>query len=295
MTSAGTERAARVCNTCKLRKKACSKQLPSCDYCTKRGLICTYQDSPSHSSSDTTTSSTSTTVSFQPWQRYDLGVSGHGWSDPYSLLLQLGSFSNLSPGSDAKAFGEIVDLQFRRILDLADLSVYEFSQRYLRHFHRWLPVIPPRVLHEISAKDQCIAPPTDLSVLLFAMCLVTLYPATGTSERLSSPESLYVIVRMLYGHAQAVICASTDLLRAGLLIAAYEYASGRPDAAYISMGTCVKMAYTLGLDREDETPGSLHHRPISRLEALERWNLWWCVVILERYAGNLSQSPNMRR
>ena len=44
MASLGKGCAPHVCSTCKLRKKGCDKQLPSCGYCTKRKLGCRYDD-----------------------------------------------------------------------------------------------------------------------------------------------------------------------------------------------------------------------------------------------------------
>ncbi|KAI2817885.1 hypothetical protein CBS115989_5621 [Aspergillus niger] len=87
-------------------------------------------------------------------------------------------------------------------------------------------------------------------------------------------------MKMLFAEAQAIICASTNLLQAGLLIAAYEYANGRPEAANITMGTLARTAFAIGL----ANPSSWQTNEASNisLERLERLNLWWGVIILER-------------
>jgi hypothetical protein len=72
---------------------------------------------------------------------------------------------------------------------------------------------------------------------------------------------------------------SVPLIQASLLLAMYEYASGRADAALAMAAACSRMAYAAGIhtSRRDNVDAT------SRLEVQEAWNLWWGIVVCERY------------
>ncbi|PYH97259.1 hypothetical protein BO71DRAFT_427186 [Aspergillus ellipticus CBS 707.79] len=175
--------------------------------------------------------------------------------------------------------------QVNRIIQLAGLSQQEISERYFSNFHKWLPIISPRLFREtVTAYDRGLGhPPLDVSVLLLAMCLVTFQPATDSSLTPIAPQGLYGTAKMVFAEAQSIICASSRLLQTGLLIAAYEYANGRPEAAHITMGTCTRIGYVDGLQDSDLAPTDLKARQPSSSVELERFNLWWGVIILERF------------
>jgi hypothetical protein len=260
------EYAPQVCTTCKIRKKRCDKALPSCGYCSKRSLICRYEDSPR------------AVVSHYP--------TGGASPSLNALLMQIASLFAPSPGSEPMALDDLINLQVCRIMQLTNLSFHEICKRFFHNFHRWLPVVSSKLLHENAAYYRQDAPPADFSVLLASMCLITVQPPTDTTSSPISPESLYVTVRMLFVHVQSIICASTSLVQAGVLIAVYEYANGRPDAAHISIGACARMAYTVGMD-EITRPGlDRKYDTKSKLEEVEKRNLWWGIVILERYVSS---------
>ncbi|KAL2444741.1 hypothetical protein ABEF95_017205 [Exophiala dermatitidis] len=89
---------------------------------------------------------------------------------------------------------------------------------------------------------------------------------------------------MLLGQVQAVAGVSTRLVQAALLACAYEHASDRRDAAYVSIAACARMALVLGIDKDPEPRlKSLAHEESASVQAvLEGWNVWWGIVILER-------------
>ncbi|GKZ35482.1 hypothetical protein AbraIFM66950_006144 [Aspergillus brasiliensis] len=171
--------------------------------------------------------------------------------------------------------------QVCRILQLADLSLQEIGRRYFSNFHKWLPVISYESFQESLARynSPSCSPPVDFSVLVLAMCLVTLQPSKPSTH--ITPHSLYATMKMLFAEAQAILCASMYLLQAGLLIAAYEYANGRPEAAHITMGSLARTAFAIGL-ADSSSWGTSAEASLAPIERLERLNLWWGVIILER-------------
>ena len=96
-------------------------------------------------------------------------------------------------------------------------------------------------------------------------------------------QALYLTTKMLFAHAQASIATSTSLIQASLLIATYEYGHGLIEAAYISVGTCARMGYTAGLHKGQFDRSSLGSQSWPTLKDEEEHNLWWGIVICERY------------
>lgn len=287
------ERALWVCLTCRGRKKGCDKQLPKCGYCTRRGLPCVYNDAPpSHEqeAADSRTGSTS---------RSDSQSHGSMWSStrrksnsptsssapdhpPGSLYEFLGSVSN--SGAGAGGGGGLDDLLNREVTGIfldKKLTLPDLAERYFRGFHKWLPIVSPTRFHEAAAHAKSGKPPADFSLLVMAMYLVSIPQGTGETEQPGSP---YLMIKMLFAQTQAVICASTALVQAGLMIAAYEYACQKLNPAYISIGTCVRIAHALGLDKTASalSGDGAQLEPEQRLRMLEDWNVWWGVVVLER-------------
>lgn len=248
----------RVCSTCKARKKGCDKNLPTCGYCAKRGLVCRYSEPPAiegHLPSATSAADFSTSI---------LG---------------------LSLAADAETtLDQVVHTEVRQVLHRSGMSLDAITKRYFEGVHNWLPVVSPAHLHEAITNVQPGIPHADSSVLILTVCLVTINPSVCDSRRPIFLESLYVTAKTLFAQVQAVICASVHLVQAGLLITAYEYASGRPEAAYITIGTCARIGCSLGLGKKP----SIVEGDIQSLHAVELWNVWWGIVILERYAHGQS-------
>ena len=98
---------------------------------------------------------------------------------------------------------------------------------------------------------------------------------------------------MLFAHAQSFTPATVTLAQAGLLIAAYEYAKGLTDAAYVSIGTCARMAYVVGMN-PDALPvaGPATSKTASGHWDAEQLNLFWGMLLCEKYVSITSLSLN---
>ena len=165
-----------------------------------------------------------------------------------------------------------LDTQVYRLLQSLNLDFTDVATRYFRNFHPWLPIVSPL----IAVGHDHVPHSADTAVLFLAMCMVTQYPVS---------DDIYLSARMLFAQGQVAICASLRLVQALLLITAYEYARGWLTAAHMSIGYCARMACELGLDQcrvsqDTTTPDSW-----SRAEALQSWNVWWGIVVVERLAG----------
>ena len=112
------------------------------------------------------------------------------------------------------------------------------------------------------------------------MCLITSQSARDPRFSADDQEALYLTTKMLFAHAQACVAISVDLIEAGFLIATYEYGHGLAEAAYVSIGTCARMAVAAGL----QTPRTyqIPNNGQSWFKGEEEKNLWWGILICER-------------
>jgi hypothetical protein len=127
------------------------------------------------------------------------------------------------------------------------------------------------------------------------MCLTHSCPAlqprahAGLQNSLLVDHSLlHITATALFAQVQVQYPPSLYLLQAGLLLAVYEYISGRPDNAFTSIASCARMAYAARIHIQPTL--SPPWRPTYdasaalayQLRVQEAANTWWGIVISER-------------
>ncbi|EXJ86814.1 hypothetical protein A1O3_03768 [Capronia epimyces CBS 606.96] len=254
-----TNRARNVCHACMLRKKACDKILPTCGFCASHQRLCRYDLS-------------------QPKSRV------HRASNPGRYFVPLRSPSpTLTPTRPStlcvspQSVDESLNQLAQHYTQLTKLTYDSIIDHYFRAFHKWLPALSPDSLRRDASRyrEEGRLPPADFTVLLLTM-LLNILPTLDPSLRppRASQEILYTTTKSALSQAQASLCTSLRLVQAALLIALREYASLRPETAYISMMTCAGLARVMGIKIPSVSD--------SRLEAKERENLAWSIAMLER-------------
>ncbi|KAF2198505.1 hypothetical protein GQ43DRAFT_474482 [Delitschia confertaspora ATCC 74209] len=290
--------AAQVCAVCKARKKKCDKALPRCGFCIRKGLQCGYGHSAQHSQSFTR--SRSHDSHHQPLQaRHQKGpVAGVSRLPHFDLpLAPLGAVSaDVAGGAEATLY-----LQVQSFIRSAGLFVDDVSVRYFQGIHRYIPIISRTRFHN-DLITLGAAPSAGFSTLLLAMCLssscpvfMVEQPAQDGSQVVSKPshvdhDSLYLTATALFAQVQALFPPSISLVQAGLLLAVYEYMSGRSDKAFASIGGCARMAYAARIHVCNVPSSQLPWRPMDgrtsdrayQLQVQEAANTWWGIIIWER-------------
>ncbi|KAL2839260.1 hypothetical protein BJY01DRAFT_28697 [Aspergillus pseudoustus] len=280
-----------ACVNCKTRKKKCDKALPSCSYCIGKHLDCRYvtvprrraypspsTDSPSHPAAD-----------LHP---VTLGTSGRSVEANRTISESPSTARPILYRARLDSLDDVYS-EVQNLIRSTGEFVDDLTSRYFRTFHTHLPIIA-RTRFQDSLLTTGSTPGVDSSLLLLVICLITYIPNTDsrTQHRGTSPitrQSLYLATKALLAQVQGSMKPSVPLIQATLLLATYEYASGRPEAALATIATCARMAYVARIHiRLQDTTDST-----SRLEAEEAWNTWWGIVISERAfmceAGTLDQ------
>ena len=176
----------------------------------------------------------------------------------------------------AQQFTKLTKLTYDNIIDL-----------YFQDFRKWLPVVSSDSFRREASQYQKEGrlPPADFTVLILAMLLMIL-PALDPSLHLpyTSQELLYMTTKSAFSQAQASICSSLRLVQVAFLIALREYIYVRPEAAYISMMTCMGLARIVGIITTSVgTMRDAQKTSDSQVEEMERVNLAWAIATLERY------------
>ncbi|OQE46162.1 hypothetical protein PENCOP_c001G01587 [Penicillium coprophilum] len=72
------------------------------------------------------------------------------------------------------------------------------------------------------------------------------------------------------------------VLQAGVLVALCELGHGIYPGAFLSIGTCARYAYALGINVSRTVPS---RRVLTLVEVEERRRVWWAIVILDRFVS----------
>lgn len=179
----------------------------------------------------------------------------------------------------------ILYLRVLSIIRTTDQQIDDIITRYFRAIHSFIPMLSrPRVNRYLD--DHGAPPPAGFSILLLSMCLITYHPdLVPPSAHSLDQETLYVTTKTLFGLVQASFSPSLHLIQATMIMATYEYANGKIHDAFASIGLCARMGYAAHIDNVHpvQEMGDEEY-----LEAEEKANTWWNILICERYDYSLS-------
>ncbi|KAJ0418388.1 hypothetical protein BJY00DRAFT_302786 [Aspergillus carlsbadensis] len=265
-----------ACDTCKARKKKCNRGVPACSYCVLRDLECRYAPlrprvyaPPRTSNSNPSHTATSREAGDPPTPSTD--------ARPPPAAERPAIYRPLFEGLDN------IHLEVQRIIQTTGEFVDDLTSRYFQTLHRHLPIISrSRFQRSILATGS--VPSADTSILLLTICLNAYIPKAdhrsqgGRSVPGVTRQSLYLTTKALLAQVHGSVQPSVSLLQASILLAVYEYASGKTEVALATVAGCARMAYAAGIhiSRGNAVDAT------ARLEALEAWNTWWGTIICER-------------
>lgn len=178
-------------------------------------------------------------------------------------------------------------LQTLQIIRTTGQFVDDITARYFRGIHSFIPIISRPRFHDQLVKYGA-PPPVSFSILLLSMCLITYHPELV--QRVPEPidmATLYVTTKTLFAQVQASFTPTLHLIQASTIIAAYEYATGKFDDAFTTIGLCARIGYASRLHLTSPESGMDRS---AQLQAEEEGNTWWGIVACERFDHSPFQS-----
>jgi hypothetical protein len=127
--------------------------------------------------------------------------------------------------------------------------------------------------------DPYAPPRTDVQLLLFSMNLVMWSPSQR-GRRLNPRTEQYLSLKRTFLDAETAGLLSVPLLQAMLLTSIYELGHAIYPAAYMSIGSCVRLALALELEKQRQLDLDSSQYDLEDQE--ERRRVWWAVIILDR-------------
>jgi hypothetical protein len=192
--------------------------------------------------------------------------------------------SNLSEPNNDNTFTSndtVIHAKVMHVIGVGGRKPEEVVLRYFRGVHTWLPIISRRRFRD-RYEHFSTSPAADFSVLLLAMRLIIQHPSVDP-EADQDREVLYLATKALFAQVQAFIPSSLFLVQAAVILGHYERAHGMIEAAYVTVGTCGRMACAIGM----------HNKQCSaEMQGTDAWVedeevlcTWWGLMILDRAIG----------
>ncbi|KAH6658454.1 hypothetical protein BKA67DRAFT_558100 [Truncatella angustata] len=275
-------RAREACISCKTRKKKCNKAFPSCSYCIQKDLDCKYISAPRRRNHVVSTNGGSSNASSIRREMPSTELVSIPTPSDTTLFESVTTTTKTSLYRPVWERSNQLHIEIQDIIRSTGQFVDDITARYFQTFHRHLPIIL-RTRFQKSLIASPLGPSTDSSVLLLSICLIASLPNPGHSSAdeetpAISRKSLYLVTKAIIAQVQGCLPPSVHLIQANILLAVYEYADGRPEAAFLTITGCARMAYAARL--HDRTR---HHVDTGiQIEAQEADNTWWGIVIYER-------------
>ncbi|KAL3452561.1 fungal-specific transcription factor domain-containing protein [Aspergillus insuetus] len=245
-----TDHADLVCLQCKRRKRKCDKLLPSCSLCKRLGRTCHYEPLEKISASST-----------QP------------------ALASSGLLPDPTRSITFQDVFEIIRAQFITVIG-TDVKALHEASIYFNSVHLWFPILDPDLYYKQMSSSWNLQRPEFL-LLSLSMFLVNARP--DGIELSSQVLALYTSIKGFIGLFDSIGPTSLELIQVRLLITIFESGHGKPQSAYMTMGSTLRAAVALGLNNDSPKPSQTSLEQQRKAEEEKR--VWWGVMIMDRYAA----------
>lgn len=156
------------------------------------------------------------------------------------------------------------------ILSRSNLELENVVDCYKQCMHPWLPFIHPIFLLQraTSLRDE---PSAELACLVLHILLVN--PPYSPQFQPTEGMPLYEVCKSCFSILHTYRRDHLATIQSGLLLAIYEQGSGFHSHSYITLSSCARLGFAMGLHRQ------LHS---STVFDEERKRAWWSVYLLDR-------------
>jgi hypothetical protein len=146
----------------------------------------------------------------------------------------------------------IAGANVHKILEDKGMTMREVIQRY-NIIHNYIPIISKEKFDKQIKEAETLNSRGAFMILVMAIILFTEHPAH--SNNALGVSEIYQVCKYHFSLFMSLKNPSIELIQAGLCITLYEYAHCITERAYITIGTCARMASLLRLHHNtDSTP-----------------------------------------
>jgi hypothetical protein len=139
-------------------------------------------------------------------------------------------------------------MNLSKILEERHTSVRKVGEKYLSLIHDYLPVISKERLEWRIQESEGLERNGPFLIFISCILLLTDEPVGSfVSSNTASPPDLYRVCKYNYSSFVSFKEPSIELIQSGVLIALYEHAQCLGSQAYLTIGTCARMAGAIGL------------------------------------------------
>lgn len=145
--------------------------------------------------------------------------------------------------------------------------------KYFNTVHLWFPVIDEASYRETLSRSMRKSN-AETNLVTLCLALITTTPA-GCSILETAAGPLYSFVKSAIAVLESIQANSLQLVQSRLLVALFELGHGLESSVYLSLATLARAAASLGINRT--------HIGRSSGVKTEEFNVWWGIVMLDRY------------
>lgn len=144
--------------------------------------------------------------------------------------------------------GMIAAMNLATILEEKSTTARQVGENYFDSIHTFLPIVSRERMDKRTLEAQSLEANSGFMTLILSILLLMEQPADGfvTSRTFSFPE-LYRVCKYHYSLFSSLNEPCVELIQSGLLIALYEHGHCLAHQAYLTIGTCARMASAIGL------------------------------------------------
>jgi hypothetical protein len=139
-------------------------------------------------------------------------------------------------------------MNLSKTLEDRGTSVRAVGEKYLDLIHDHLPAMSRERLEWRIQESERLERNGPFLIFITSILLLTEAAADSfVTSSTSSPPELYRVCKYTHSLFVSLKEPCIELIQSGVLIALYEYAQCMEDQAYLTIGTCARMANAIGL------------------------------------------------
>ncbi|KAL4938805.1 hypothetical protein BDV06DRAFT_46721 [Aspergillus oleicola] len=248
------ESAVHACAQCKASKKKCDKALPSCNRCSRLIIRCIYDEGAGIAPAEIISRFQAVFDRLERLEENVFAPSAVTNATPAPSISLSARPKDLeadkwqiSPRLLQPSYLDVIaGANVYKILEDKGMTMRGVIQTYFDTIHNYIPIISRGKLDKQIQEAETLNSKGAFMVLVMAIILFTEHPTADSNGALGLSE-LYQVCKYHFSLFLSLKNPSIELIQAGLCITLYEYAHCITERAYITIGTCARMASLLRL------------------------------------------------